>query len=325
MRLETAQIALREYRDGLVDQQTKEYEGRIALGRSDTQRMRDHLNWTERMVAKGYASRAQLASERQTLAKAEHDLRTTEGEFDLFRRFQVQKEMVGLQGEIGIAEHNRLMESARLKAEEEDLAYIRKQIDRCVIRAPQNGIAIHTMRGFWRRGRLQPGVRVYENQELFKLPDLSQMEVEVSVNESMGPRVKTGMKAEIQVASLGERRLPGKVVSVTILSSINDKEWDERVRHFVARVRLDVTPPRLLPLMSAVVRIDTGRVLDALVIPIGAMVVRDRQQWCYVLAAGRVERRAIVTRNSTRDLLEVTSGLEEGDRVVLRPGAEFKA
>ena len=252
--------------------------------------MRDHLNWTKRMVAKGYASRAQLVSEQQTLAQAEHELRKTEGEFDLFRRFQVQKEMMGLQGEIGIAGHNHLMETARLKAEEEDLAYIRKQIDRCVIRAPQNGIAIHTLRGFWRRGRLQPGVRVYENQELFKLPDLSQMEVEVSVNESMGPRVKAGMKAEIQVASLGERRLPGRVVSVTVLSSVNDKEWDERVRHFIVRVRLDVTPPRLLPLMSAVVRIDTGRVLDALVIPVGAMVVRDRQQWCYVVAAGRVER-----------------------------------
>ena len=134
LRLETAQIALREYRDGLVTQQTKEFEGRIALGRSDTQRMRDHLNWTERMVAKGYASRAQLASERQALAQAKHDLRKTEGEFDLFRKFQVQKEIVGLQGEIGIAEHNQLLEAARLKAESEDLAYIRKQIERCVIR-----------------------------------------------------------------------------------------------------------------------------------------------------------------------------------------------
>jgi multidrug resistance efflux pump len=156
LRLETARIAMREYRDGLVIQQTKEHEGRIALGRSDTQRIRDHLNWAERMVAKGYASRA--------------------------------------------------------------------QIDHCVVRAPQDGIAIHSMRGFWRRNRLQPGVRVYENQELFKLADLSQMEVEVSVNESMGPRVKVRMRAEIQVASLGERRLPGRVSSITPLSSVNDKE-----------------------------------------------------------------------------------------------------
>jgi HlyD family secretion protein len=73
------------------------------------------------------------------------------------------------------------------------------------------------------------------------------------------------------------------VSSITPLSSVNDKEWDERVRHFIVRVRLDVTPPRLLPLMSAVVKIDTGRVLDTLVIPVAAMTVLDRQQCCVVV------------------------------------------
>jgi len=325
LRLETARIALLEYRDGRVIQQTKELEGRIAMGRSDTQRIRDHLDWTERMVAKGYASRAQLASERQALARAEHDLRKIEGELDLFRRFQVKKEIIGLQGEIGIAGHNQKTEAARFKAEQEELAYIRKQIDRCVVRAPQNGIAIHSMRAFWRRTPLQPGVRVYENQELFKLPDLSQMEVEVSVNESMGPRVKVGMRAEIQIASLGERRLPGFVSSIAILSSVNDKEWDERVRHFVVRVRLDVTPPRLLPWMSAVVKIDTGRVLDTLVIPVSAMTVLDHQQCCFVVGKNGMERRTIATRHATKDLVEVTAGLKEGERVVLRPMVEFNA
>lgn len=290
LQLETARIALREYRDGLVIQQTKELEGRIAMGRSDTQRIRDRLNWTERMVVKGYASRAQLASERQNLAQAEHDLRKTEGELDLFRRFQIHKEILGLQGQIGIAEHNQQMEAARFKAATDELAYIRKQIDRCVVRAPQDGIAIQPMRAFWRRTRLQPGVRVYENQELFKLPDLSQMEVEVSVNESMGPRVKVGMRAEVQITALGKRRLEGSVSSVTILSAVNDKEWDERVRHFIVRVRLDVTPPRLLPWMSAVVRIDTGRVLDTLVIPVSAMTVLDHRQCCFVIGKSGVER-----------------------------------
>jgi HlyD family secretion protein len=322
--LEMARIALREYQEGLVVQQTKEFEGRIALGRSDTQRLRDHLNWTERMVAKGYASQAQLISERQALAQAQHDLRKAEGEFELFRRFQVNKEIVALRGEIGIAEHNHQVEAARFKAEEEELAYIRKQIDHCIVRAPQDGIAIYSRKGFWRWSPLQAGVRVYENQELFKLPDHSRMEVEVSVNESMGPRVKVGMRAEIQIASLGERRLPGRVSSITPLSSENDKEWDERVRHFIARVRLDATPPRLLPLMSAVVESDTGRVRDTLVIPIGAMTVRDRQQCCYVVGPSGLERRPISTRHATRDLLEVIAGVKEGERVVLQPPVEFK-
>ena len=150
---------------------------------------------------------------------------------------------------------------------------------------PQNGVVIVVRRPSQRRKRLEPGIRVYENQELFKLPDLSRMEVAVSVHESVGPRVKAGMRAGIRIASLGERVLPGHVAAVPPLSQVNWKEDDERLRHFLVRVQLDETPPKLLPLMSAVVEIDTGRVVDSLVIPVGAMSILDRQQVCYVRAA----------------------------------------
>ena len=70
--------------------------------------------------------------------------------------------------------------------------------------------------------------------------------------------------------------------------------------------------------MSAWVKFDTGRVPDALVIPVEAMSVVGHQQFCYVVADDGLERRAITTRRSTRDLLEVTAGLDEGERVVLR-------
>ncbi len=57
LEFETAGIALREYQEGLVTQLTKEFEGRIALGRSDTRRQADRLAWAEDMVVKGYLSR----------------------------------------------------------------------------------------------------------------------------------------------------------------------------------------------------------------------------------------------------------------------------
>jgi HlyD family secretion protein len=318
--LETAKLALREYRDGLVTQQTKEFEGRIALARSDLQRQLDRLNWTDRMVAKGYLAQAQLLTERQALARTRHDLKKTEGEFDLFRRFQVAKDTTTLRSEVGIAEQNERVEAARFQAQQERLAYVRKQIDRCTVRAPQKGIAIRARRRF-RRGILEPGDRVFENLGLFRLPDLSQMDVEVSLNESMGPRVEVGMRAEVRIASLGERVIPGHVASIAPLSEINWKEEDERVRRFTLRVRLDETPPRLFPLMSAVVEIDTGSVLDALVIPVGAMAILDREPYCFVVGSGGLERRAIRTGHASRDFLEVTGGLKEGERVVVQPGS----
>jgi len=70
--------------------------------------------------------------------------------------------------------------------------------------------------------------------------------------------------------------------------------------------------------MSASVEIDTGRVSNALVIPVEAMVVVDGQQSCYVVAEDGLERRAIQTRRATRDMMEITAGLHEGERVLFR-------
>jgi HlyD family secretion protein len=127
------------------------------------------------------------------------------------------------------------------------------------------------------------------------------------------------MKAEVRVASLGDRVIPGRVAAIDFLPSPDWRQWDENLRRFIARVRLDETPPRVLPFMSAIVQIDTGRIPDALVIPVEAMAVVDGRQSCYVVGADGLHRRAITTRRATPDLLEVTGGLNEGERVVLRP------
>ena len=185
------------------------------------------------------------------------------------------------------------------------------------MRAPHDGVAVHARRS-WRSEPLAPGVRVYQDQELFKLPDLGQMEVEVSVHETMGSRVRVGMRASIRIASIADRVLAGQVVSIIPFPIPNDKEWDENLRHYLARVRLEETPSGVLPMMSAMVEIDTGRVQDALVIPAEAMAVVHGRQSCYVRVAEGVARRTIATHSATTELLEVTRGLSEGEQVVSR-------
>jgi hypothetical protein len=66
------------------------------------------------------------------------------------------------------------------------------------------------------------------------------------------------------------------------------------------------------------VEIDTGRVQDALVIPVEAMAVVHGRQSCHVRVPGGVARRTIATRSATTELLEVTRGLSEGEEVVSR-------
>jgi len=315
---ETAGIALREYQEGLVTQLTKEFDGRIALDRSDRERQANRLAWTEGMFAKGYSSQSQLLSERQALARAQHELRKAEGEFQLFRRFTVPKEIQTLLSQSKVAEINYGVEADRLKAEEDRLTHLRKQIENCTVRAPQAGVVLHANHDSPWAPSLKPGDRVYQDQGMFRLSDLTQMEVVVSVAESMGPRIGVGMRAGVRLAAMAGRVFPGRVSSIDQLPSEDWRTRDPKVKHFFVRVRLDKTPPGVMMFMSAAVEFDTGRIPDVLVIPVEAVSVVDHRQSCYVLGSSGLERRAITTRRATMDLLEVTGGLSEGEHVVMR-------
>src|SRR5262249_54037618 len=159
---EVARIALLEYQDGQVIRLTKEFSGRIELARSDLQNQVNRLAWTEAMNAKGYASKAQLVTERQTLEKARHDLRKVEGEFQLFRDHQAPKQILALRSQVEIADGNHSVERMRLKAQEERLAHTRKAIEKCRVLAPHDGVAVRANKRGWWAAPLDAGVRVYE-------------------------------------------------------------------------------------------------------------------------------------------------------------------
>ena len=89
------------------------------------------------------------------------------------------------------------------------------------------------------------------------------------------------------------------------------------MRQYIARVRMDETPPGLLPLMSARVEIDTGKLADALAIPVNAMSHIAEESTCYVASPQGLARRTVKTGRSTPDYIEIVSGLEEGEQVAV--------
>ena len=64
LNFEVAELAVGEYRDGLVRQNTQTMEGQIALDESDLERAADRLQWTDKMLEKGYAPLSQKAERR---------------------------------------------------------------------------------------------------------------------------------------------------------------------------------------------------------------------------------------------------------------------
>jgi HlyD family secretion protein len=318
--LQSAEIALTEYRDGLLPQDTLGMKGRIAMAESEVKTATDRLAWSERMAGKGYASRAQVANDRQVLLTAKLRLEQAQLELETYRRHNSTKNLVALKAEIEKARKWAIHEAGDFDKSKVQLAYYRALIDRCTIRAPHDGFVIYAngpFRDEVERLMIEPGASVRQGQELFYFPDLSKMEVVAMLDETAVVRVRGGMPARVRFEGLrGGEDLKGHVESVESLprrSLLND------VPYYPCRVTLEVLPPGLLPNMSAEVEIHVKRCRDVLAIPTEAVSVDNDRNICFVIGPSGLERREITPGGSNRDLVEVIDGLKDGETVVLNP------
>ena len=144
------------------------------------------------------------------------------------------------------------------------------------------------------------------------------MEIVTLLHESVVNMVQPGMRARIRVEGLPDRELEGHVVLVARLPEPTG--WWTDVCYYAGIVTLDTVPKGLKPGMTGEVEIAAERRNQVLTVPPQAVVVEDGMDVCYVAHEDALERREVTLGQATRDLLEVTSGLDEGEEVVLDPG-----
>jgi len=316
LNLDVARLAVGEYRDGLMRQKIEALEGAIALAKSDRERAEERLTWTRRMMSKGYSAKTQVANDEYQVASGTFKLEESETALDIFRRFSAPVYLKILESEIKAAESSVSYLTRRVQRTEERLNNLNKQVALCTIHAPHDGMLIYANEDM-RQIRIEPGTAVRQKQRLFYLPDLSRIEVETLLHETVVRDVKPGMRAKIRIEALSDQVLEGRVSAIAQLP--DPPNWRSDVRYFTGTVRLDHPPGGLKPGMSAEVEIQTIRRPDVLTVPTEALAVESGRDVCYVAQGDHLERRPVKLGYSTRSLLEVTDGLEEGEQVVLDP------
>jgi len=316
-----AELAVGEYREGIVQQNVQAMEGQIALAKSDMERATDRLRWTANMLGKGYVPVAQRSSAERTLAKAQLALKTNRWDLQNFNKYGNPRSLKELESEVEKRRFEMIANTQRVTRLEERLNHYRKMVEYCTIRSPHDGLVIYAIDPNRRNApRLEPGVEIRQQQELFYLPDLADMEVVAYLHESVAQRVSMGLSALVNIEGIGNRTLTGRVVSVGPLP-VSSPVWttSEEVKYFVATIKLDQSPTGLLPGMSAEVELALDRSQEVLAVPSEAVASEQGHDVCYVAGSDGLERREITLGRSNRDLLEVTKGLAEGEEVVINP------
>jgi RND family efflux transporter MFP subunit len=155
--------------------------------------------------------------------------------------------------------------------------------------------------------------------------DMSSLEVEVDVNETYIHRVTNGMKVESILDAYQDWKIPSHVIT-TIPTA------DRAKATVKVRIGFDALDPRILPDMGVKVSFlreepAAGAAVQAaprVLVPKAAIRSADGKSIVFVVKGDRVERRALSTGLENGDQVEVVSGLQAAERVVLDPPATLK-
>lgn len=150
---------------------------------------------------------------------------------------------------------------------------------------------------------------VQNGAQLYRLVDFDPLLVPIRVPERELPRLQLAQKAQLRVEAFGDRRFGAEVLR---MSPVVDPASG------TVEVTLKVDGEGVLrPGMFASVFLEMDRRADALVVPKAALALDSLGNTIYVVTGGAAERRDLQIGFRNEDLLEVVSGVEAGEPIVV--------
>jgi RND family efflux transporter MFP subunit len=309
-------------------------EGEL-LATLEVPEMADDLRRDTAAVARAEAD-VRRAQDEQARAQSAHEI----AHLSLQRLSAVNEKRPGLiaQQEIDDARSRDLVTEAQISSAKSAVAAAQQQVD--VNKA--DVAKIHTLMGYTQvtapftgvvtkrfadtGSMIQAGTASQtQAMPLVRLSQNSKLRLILPVPESAVPTVHTGQKVQVRVPTLN-RSFPGTVIRFAEKLSLATRTMDTEV---------DVENPSLvlIPGMYAEVNLTLQHHASVLAVPVSAVDTEaeaGKGHVLFVTPNGRVERRDIALGLETANRIEVRSGLNEGDMVVLtgrtglRPGQEVR-
>src|SRR5262249_36496651 len=146
------------------------------------ERTNDRVSWCRRMQEKGYLPTAMVTAEEFKRAQLDMALAQQVSAYELFKKYTAPKTSKVLKGEVQAAETMLGFQRMRLNRHRDRLALLEEQVGNCTIRAPHDGFVIYASNSN-RQIFIEPGVPVRQRQQLFYLPDLTDMEIVTMLHE----------------------------------------------------------------------------------------------------------------------------------------------
>ena len=319
---EVAEIAVIEYIEGIFKQDKQTIDGEIALAQSNRERAEDRLKWSNEMLKKGYVSVGQNMSEKLALRQAEFSYEQAQTKLNVLMKYTKNKTTKELQSEVEKAKSDELAKSATLDLETTKEKKLRTLIENCLITAPGDGLIVYAndanRPGGQQAPQIEEGATVRERQKIFSIPNVTKMQVNTKVHESMIDRITPNLRAKIKVDAFAEQTLTGTVLDIQPLPDPNSF-FSSDVKVYTTHVTVENGLAGLRPGMTAEVTILVTELDDVLAIPVTSVLAYKGKEHVAVKSGDQFLWRDVNLGLTNDKLVEVKGGLKDGDLVALNP------
>jgi HlyD family secretion protein len=210
--------------------------------------------------------------------------------------------------------------NARINVARAALANTQAALEYSYIRAPFNGVVTTK---YAEVGEVVApfGAAANARAAVVTMADLNSLMVEVDVAESNLDKVHLGQPCEISLDAIPDKRFAGEVHMIVPTA-------DRTKATVLTKVKFLETDDRILPEMSAKVAFLTQPLKPSerqlhLTMPRAALITRKGASYSFLVTGNRVKLVPITPGLILNDLVEISRGLKEGDRVVINPPASL--
>ncbi len=268
------------------------------------------------VVDRNFVARLELERARLTLDDARQRLREAEA--------RAKADQAAHQAAVAAAERKREKVQADLDRAERALLALQ-------LRAPTAGV-VNILPNYRTSGMMSAGQefregdRAWSGAAILELPDLTSVRLTARLEEADRGRIGVGQPAVARLDAIPDREYRATVSNISLLTRVDFSSGWPPPKDFDLTLELDDADARLKPGMSAAVRIQVGRLADALLVPADAVSLVNGRPTVYRLDGSSFVACPVEITRRGREQIAVSAGVEAGDRLAARrPPADLIA
>lgn len=178
-------------------------------------------------------------------------------------------------------------------------------LNNAAIAAPMDGIIV--------KRSIQPGEMAQPGVTLLNLVKMDQVQIELSVPDSLIGKLKSGTDVDVKVSNLPDKTFAGKLNFVSPVSNANSST-------FPVKVTVDNKDGLILAGMMAEVHLKDAQ-QGRMEIPKAALVKKDNKTFIYTVQDKTVKSVEVSTQDKNQDwvYLQENAGVKAGQQIVINP------